>query len=320
MIKELTKKQKEATTQYRDEAIRIGLHATPEPMDEKLVRELTDAHRVSRGVPKAKNFIVCESPWQVLETYGKKYNTITVSTSLGGQHDVSWLWYYKFFRDECGLVKQVKPLNYLIELCHHVNWMWMSSDATIAVRKPVEAHLVNRKRAFIDVNGNSSTFDCPTLHNPEGMALVYADGRGLYKINNVDFFDKQSIDLINTPANLMDAAQVMAIKNTEHRSLLIQKMGIGRVFDKLNKKLLHTKTFDIGGTYELYELYLNNSRRVYLSGKCPSKGDIFCERVPPNTETVDQALQWRQDWALGRVQKDELKPVDHVYNEPKAQS
>ena len=320
MIKELTNKQKEMTAVYRDEAIRIGHHATPEPMDEKLVRELTDAHRESCGVAKAKQFIVAESPWQVLETYGKKYDTITVSSALYGQHDVNWLWFYKFFRDECGLVDQVKPLNYLIELCHHVNWMWMSSDTTIAVRKPVEAHLVTRKRAFIDVDGNNSTFDDLVLHNTEGMALKYADGRGLYKLNNIDFFKEDVIKLVNTPADLLSPADVLGVRNTEQRTELIKKIGIDRVFSSLDKKALHKKTFKVGGNYKLYELYLNQNRRVYLEGKCPSQNEVFLERVPSECVTVDQALQWREDWALRRVTDGTIRGADHVYIEPEIQS
>lgn len=318
MIKALTAEQKAKTVEYRDEAIRIGLHAT-EIFNEKLVQELTDAHRVQHGLKKAENFLVVDSPWQAVELYGK--HGVSTSNALYGQHDVNWLWYYKFFRDECGLVEQVEPIKYLIELCREVNWFWMSSNTTIVTRKPVEAKLVNRKRAFTNVNGKLDTFSCPTFHSEQGMALRYRDGKGLYKLNNIDFNEPELIRLLEQDPAERSLQDILAVRNTEQRTELMKTIDIEKAISHTDNKTLHEKTFDIGGHYQLLSVnFGDDNRRVYLTGKCPSKGEAFYERVPVACQTVDQALQWRQDYALRKITDQTLRDASHRYIEPKSQS
>lgn len=318
MIKTLTAEQKAKTVEYRDEAIRVGLHAT-EIFNEKLVQELTDAHRVQHGLKKAENFLVVDSPWQAVELYGK--HGVNTSNALYGQHDVNWLWYYKFFRDECGLVKQTDPIKYLIELCREVNWFWMSGNTTIVTRKPVEAKLVNRKRGFTNVEGESDTFSCPTLHSEQGMALRYRDGKGLYKLNNIDFRESELITLLEQDPAERSLQDILAVRNTEQRTELMKTIDIKKAISHTDNRTLHEKTFDIGGHYQLLSVnFGDNNRRVYLTGKCPSKGEAFYERVPVACQTVDQALQWRQDYALRKITDQTLRDASHRYIEPKSQS
>ena len=111
MITELTKEQEEMLVKYRDAGIEIGLATGPE-MDEEKVRELTDAHRMMCGVPKAKNFIVMDSPFAVMA----KYDACTPSNALYGQHDINWLMYYQFYRTGLGLKEETQTIVYLFEL------------------------------------------------------------------------------------------------------------------------------------------------------------------------------------------------------------
>lgn len=314
----LTAEHKAKTVEYRDEAIRIGLHAT-DLFNEKLVKELTNAHRVQHGLKKAEHFIVMDSPWQAVSEYKKR--GVTVNTALYGQHDANWLWFYKFFRDECGLVEKAEPVQYLIELCREVNWFWVSSNTTIVCRKPVEAKLVNRKRGFTDAEGSSDTFSCPTLHSEQGMALRYRDGKGLYKLNNIDFREKDLIKILEQdPAN-RSLQDILKVRNTEQRTELMKTIDIEKAISHTDNKTLHEKTFDIGGQYQLLSVnFGDDNRRVYLTGKCPSKGEAFYERVPTACLTVDQALQWRQDYALRKITDQTLRNVKHEYKEPKQQS
>lgn len=306
------------TAVYRDEAIKIGMD-TATRFNKKKVKELTDAHRVSCGHAKATNFIVMDSPYAAVKKFGS--TGLSPSNALYGQHDVNWLWFYKFFRDECGLVEQTKPLEFLIELCYEVNWMWMSSNTTVVCRRPVEIHTVNRQIPFTDVHGNETTFKGPILHAENGMALKYKDGKGIFKLNNIDFFDEESIKLIKTPAEDVQVEDVLAIRNTEQRTELLKKIGIDRAFSSVENEVLHTKKFDIGGQYQLLAVdFGDTQKKIYLSGKCPSKGEPFYERVPNKCKTVDQALQWRQDYALRKILGQELRDVNHQYIEPLKQS
>lgn len=126
------------------------------------------------------------------------------------------------------------------------------------------------------------------LHSTEGQALEYSDGYGLYSLDGVRI-DKELFDLV---AEKKDANKVMAIKNVEQRLVCIKYFGMGNMRTQLKAKTLDTK----GNDYELYSIELEGSKEKVLRMKNPSEEKWHDEFVPPEIETVNQALAWRIGW------------------------
>lgn len=288
-IQSLTTEQEAALPRYRQLGIDLGLAIGPD-MDEGLVRELTDKHRVACGLKPAERFIVEDSPFAATDNHPG----LTPFNALYGQHDSYWLISYLFFRVECGLRKETEKVVNLIELCKHVNWMWMGNFTTVVTRRPAYIQLLARAATSVRV-----------LHNPDGMALRYRDGRGLYRIEG-NLVPEELVHLINAPAQDISVEEVLNIVNTELRTAFINKIGISRVFSTLNSEVVHEGTIPKGGHYTLYSVSIGEDNRRYLSGVCPSKGDRWYEAVPPTVNTVTEANHWRE-W--GTISSNYLPPL-----------
>lgn len=287
-LTKLTPKQESLLSKYRDEGIEIGLATSSEPINEELVRQLTDSHRELCGVPKASDFLIFDSPFAAL----KSLPALSITSALYGQHDINWLQFYQFFRKECN-IKNLDKIQYLHELTKHVGWMWMSTSTTVVTRRPVEIRLQQKPNIKV-------------LHNYNGMALKYADGTGVYSINGVRI-PKQFAHLVNAYSDDINIKEVLSIKNTEIRTEFLKKIGIEKAFDSLNKKKLDSKVMDIGGTYELFSILFGDLERKYLRGECPSNNEPFFEAVHPKSTTVEEALSYRNTGELTTTFKTPLK-------------
>ena len=295
MIKELTENQIAMLAKYRDMGIEIGYSTHNEKtFDENLIREITDKHRVLCDQKKAENFFVFDSPKQAIEEMRKKTGSsdLNASNALYGNLDIYWLNFYNFFRVELGLMEQTEKMVHLLELTKHCGWMWFFENATIVTKKPVEVNTMMVDKPFTDYDGVQKTFRAPALHNLDGPSMRYADGFSTYHFWEYHIPGTEAW-VATTPADKLDVKKVMRIKNTDLRSLALKKIGIEKVFDKVESTLLHEKTLPVGGKYELFEVDFGTGPEVYLKMRCPSKGEVHIEGVPPDCRTVDMALGWR---------------------------
>ena len=281
MITELTPEQEAMLPKYAAMGIEIGLATGPE-MDEQKVRELTDAHRVMCGLKVATIFKVYDSPFAA----AKDNEGLTPSNALYGQHDINWLMHYQFFRTECGLIKETDQIVYLMELAKRCGWMWMNEDTTIVTRRPKSIHLLPTKR---EVNG--AVREIRVLHNPNGLALEYADGTGVYSLFGTRITKEYQWLILE--AGKYDVARVLQISNSAIKTIGLRLLGpkalitVGKAVDKWASEK--------GGNYVLYSVAVNGNDRLYLSGECPSKHEPFCEAVPPTIKTCKEALAWREE-------------------------
>jgi hypothetical protein len=309
----LTPELIEALYRWRDMSIGIGLASGTGEMDEKRVMELTQAHRKMCDIPEAKYFAVADSPMQAKRILGNK--GINESNALYGNQDTHWVNHYNFYRCELGLIKETEKIVYLAELCKHVSWMWMNTEATIVCHLPTKVHTYMGKRTFRDHEGKMAEFDCPIPHNPNGKSFEWKDGEGIYHLFGITIPNRYGW-IVDTPKDQLDARKIIGIKDVDIRSAAIRMLGPSNFKDSLNKKKRHTKTFPIGGNYVLWDVNFGDSRspdvRRYLEGVCPSKGEVFFECVDPACETVDQANFWR---LFERV-----PPKNYQWVEPRVQS
>jgi hypothetical protein len=283
MINELTPAQIKAIPEYTKMGIKIGLDVGPE-FDEAEVRDLTDKHRELLGLQKATEFIIFDSPMAAC----KEIEGLSPSNALFGQHDINWIANYLFFRIECGLIKETEKIVYLAELAKKVGWMWMSDDTTIVTRRPKH---INMKMTQVRNENQSETNDLLVLHNPNGLALEYADGNGVYALYGTRI--PKEYQWVVTEKGQYDVKRVLGIKNAAIRTAALRAMGPRALIT--TGTCLHEWESSVGGKYVLYSVEVNGNNRIYLSGECPSKHEPFCEAVHPDVKTCQEALAWRED-------------------------
>lgn len=281
MITSLTKEQEDMLPLYAKKGIEIGLATGPE-MDEKKVREITDAHRVMCGLKAATEFKVYDSPFAA----AKNNEGLTPSNALYGQHDINWLMHYQYFRTECGLIKETEQIVHLMELAKRVGWMWMNDTTTIVTRRPKFIHLQSTKR-----ESNGTVRDIRVLHNPNGLALEYADGEGVYALYGTRL--TKEYHWLVTERGKYDVKRVLQITNTAIKTIGLRLLG-PKALIEVGKEIDKWKSVT-GGEYTLYAVEINGNNRLYLSGVCPSKHEPFCDPVLPHFTSCKQSLAWREE-------------------------
>lgn len=186
---------------------------------------------------------------------------------IWGSHGASWLSYYDFLLRECNL-QICKRLLPLMQYVKKTGWCLPYQNCVIVSAQPKEIHLENR-----------------ILHNPNGAAILYRDGWGVWALNG----RRAPREIIETPADEIDPKWVFKYKNAEIRREIVAKIGIERILKKLPNKSL-----DKWKEYELLALDLGENRfRPYLKMVNPSIGTYHIEGVHPDCKTVQQALNWR---------------------------
>jgi hypothetical protein len=118
----------------------------------------------------------------------------SVGDSGYGQHDASWLAFYEYFRQQCGLASQTERLTGLIEQSKHAGWYiphqhicWVSERHHVLVR---------------DERGR--------LHCENGPAVAYPDGWAIYAWHGVRV--PESVILHRDKVTVK---QIMAEQNTD---------------------------------------------------------------------------------------------------------
>ena len=134
----------------------------------------------------------------------------SVGDSVFGQHDASWLAFYEFFHDECGLTKETEKLEGLWMLAKSANWAlphekicWVSE----------RHHILER-----DERGR--------LHSLSGPACAYPDGWAIYSVHGV----RVPADIIEDRASIT-VARIEAEANAEIRRVMIDLYGPKRYLE-----------------------------------------------------------------------------------------
>lgn len=280
-------KQQFTEAELIEMGIAIGLKVGAD-IDLDRVTELIHAHRESVGLPKGQ-VVIEDSPMAVV----RKCKGCTPGNALYGQHDINWLIPTLLMSE--AIQQKTK---YLLELCRHVGWMWMSNAVTVVTRRPTELHLMRRG-------------DVRVLHNPKGMAVRYLDGNGLYALDGIRI--PRSIGDVHIAGGALSridrvgVSQVMAVQNTEQRAALLKWIPPKLLAECLDRKVLDRDTIEVGGDYVLYSVDFGDGNiRNFLEMTCPSDGTVHHERVSKECTTVKQALMFRN---FGKVTMEFVAPL-----------
>ncbi len=300
ILTKLTKKQEEKLAHYLEEGLKIG-RATGGEIDIDFVHELINSHRQLCNIPPAKEVVLYDSPRAAI----RAEQGLTPSNALYGQHDISWLQTYQFFRTECGWKEETKWIVYLYELAKITGWIWLTPTKNIVTRRPETISLVQRGwETFTDTDGKDVQIPNMVLHNENGPSLSYRDGFSLYCLDGM-LLDAKDEWIVTTPADKLKAEDILKINNTEIRSAAMRKIGIEHMLDKLDNKVLNKKKSKTGGNYVLYEVrFPDGLVTKQLGMTCPSSGKFHLEEVHTDCEIVNQALNWRERESLSKIYKE----------------
>ena len=117
------------------------------------------------------------------------------------------------------------------------------------------------------------------LSNPTGPAMGFKDGYELYALSNI-LIEKEMLNYGPT--------EIMGIKNTEQRLVLIRHYGVENMLDHLK-----AKTLDTFNEYVLHSIILEGNEEKLLEMRNPSEPKSHYEFVPPKIQTCQEAMAWR---------------------------
>jgi hypothetical protein len=181
-IAKLTKEQEEMIPKYLETYLSIGL--STEPCDRaKAEAAITEIYAI-KGLKKPE-FIWADSPFQgtVLAAQVLKGDSKVTSKEVQeqaskasyGSFEAYWVSFYAFISEQ--LPVETHPLmSPVIEVVKNCGLYWTFEDLVILTEKPVEIHMKDKK-----------------LHNPDGLALKYRNGDGIFAVNGTVY--KSMLDM-----------------------------------------------------------------------------------------------------------------------------
>ena len=212
----------------------------------------------------------------------------SVGDSVYGQHDASWLAFYRFFRDECGLSEQTEKLRGLWELCQSCGWILPFENICFASGR----HDICK----LDERG--------LIHSEDGPAIHYADGFSIFawhgtRVPPAWITDKSSLD----------PADVLREQNVEVRRAGIEILGWKTIIDRMGGKIIEADPDpEIGTVIELALPDLSRPAR-FLRVRCATGRD-FALGIPPDLPVRSGFTlpHCAQAWAAGLDPAEWRKP------------
>ena len=299
MINSLTEEQRTKLPQYVKEWTQKGL-TTERRTIEEATNHFTDFQSVIMKRDTPTPVILLDSPLQcwvaiceinnsgftTVESLVDKVNEIIKNATEKGttnelmkgfiwpyfdcQFWASWLSFYEFMRVELGIVYTNMKEYDVFKRCQPYG-MAFPLDEVFIVCQPFK--LVNKNKSG--------------LHCENGPALSYGHNE-IYALNGVVMNKKW----VMTHHSKIDVQEILKETNVEVRRELIRKVGIERVMHDLPCTLLDSKD-----TYELYSIELSPEIKnaKYLKMINPSIKCFHIEGVGPEVNTVEEALNWRNN-------------------------
>lgn len=186
-----------------------------------------------------------------------------------GSHEASWMSFYEFFERYFDFISAVIGL---IKIAEHAGWTWFYHGIAVVSERP---RIIARD-------------DQMRLHNPDGPALGYEDGFGVYMLSGI----RIPPEIITNPESITFAA-IAKEQNVEVRRLMVRHMGFDRFIRESNAEKVHEDRF---GT--LYRIAIEGDEPYMLlqvTNSTPEPDGSFEKyvlRVPPEMRTAHEAVAW----------------------------
>jgi hypothetical protein len=186
-----------------------------------------------------------------------------------GSHDASWLAFYDFFRNECGLKNETEKLSGLKDLSSNCGWWSPYKNICIIQNRHSEVHFDENKM----------------LHNDKGPAVKYRDGFSVWSIHGVRV-DRQIV--VEPESQTID--QINNEENEEIRRIRIDRFGWGRFLKESGAKIIQERFNERDMQFEkLFEIK-GGQKRIQV--KDPSTGREYFLGVPREINSCQEAQNW----------------------------
>lgn len=185
-IDKLTKAQEERIPYYLDKYLKIGLNVTP--CDRQAAEQAVLDCYQNLDYAKPKQFFWFDNPFDAAEFAARvahpnstglnnisnhKPTRAEIADQAGkasyGSFESYWVAFYDFIVSELPV-----PNNPLVDIVKRIvqncGIFWTFEECVIMSEKPVAIHMLDNK-----------------LHNPNGLALQYKDGKGIYAIDGIAY-------------------------------------------------------------------------------------------------------------------------------------
>jgi hypothetical protein len=217
----------------------------------------------------------------------------SVWAACWGQHDASWLAFYDFFKQECGLEKETEKLAGLITQAQAAGWWWPHERICWVTERPV---ILNR-----DERGR--------LHCEDGPAMQYPDGWSLYRFHGVQVPEY----VIENPLEIT-IEKIEAEGNAEVRRVMVERYAGGMAKYILDSKAEIVAKDEFGTLYRKREKNDEDIWMVHVV--CPSTNREYFLGVDPNaygglqTARAAVASTWRNgDHSMLFPKPEDYQPV-----------
>ena len=169
------------------------------------------------------------------------------------------------------LVADCEKIRPLVDLCGKCSFYLPYKDVVFISSNPSSLNMINGR-----------------LHSTAGPSWTYADGFCGFSLDGVAVTE-DCLKIIN---GALPPEEALKIGNVEQRLVTIKYVGPERLLQHLNSKPVDAK----GKEYVLHSLTLEGTTCKMLEMQNPSEPKKHYEFVPPEIETVNQALAWRIGW------------------------
>lgn len=272
-ITQLTPEQEAMIPVIRDKWIEIGLRTGP-----------ADRMKAEEGVRLAYRRANLEPPtefiWELspmagavraakiennTETPTREQISQVLNGACFGQHEVSWLSFYDFFK-YCGIEIDLVGLSMIAE---NAGWWWPFEKCAVITERPDEIHLDDQNR----------------LHHTSRMAIRYPDNNGLYVWHGI----RVPAKVIESPESLT-IDDIKAEQNIEVRRAMQNQMGIGKYLRESGATVVDMDggiNTSNGGAPRV--LYRDQFGDQFMCGTDGSTSRVYFMSVPNNVSTCKEA-------------------------------
>lgn len=285
MITKLTVEQTAQMAVYRDKWIDIGLSC--EPMNLEAAKSAMVKIYETAGLSAPTQFYTAASPTAAIKLIQKLDPSLRTgdifSDFIYGCHDASWLSYYEYFKDVCG-IQDCAKLDGLIEYSKHAGWASVYEDVVVIQDRP--------EHILFDDQGR--------VHSETDAAIKYRDGTGVYMWHGV----RVPAEWI-TDKSKLSAKTALTWPNIEERRAACEIVGWAQVLRELDAKTIDVDDDPMIGT--LVEVVIPDvGREKFLKVVCGT-GREFALPVPPNMTTALDANAWTYDLDGDTLRKLEVR-------------
>ena len=165
-----------------------------------------------------------------------------------------------------GPCPQIEPLMELSQLC---GFVFVGKEAAIVCERAQFVHRNQRGQ----------------LHNPNGKAIQYSDGCGLYAWNGTRIPDGKA--WIITQPHTISAASVEEEGNAEIRRIMLERLGFDAYLKQMTAVVLDRDTVNLVDLYRVDSRW--GEQRATVS-TCHTTGRKYVQFVPPDCQTVQEAM------------------------------